>query len=257
MFSLLGGVALVSMVFAVYQAASDMHALREEVERQALILAESQEKSAEQALLGGSPTELQAFADQFQNHQRLAGVAIYDAKGQLLAATPGLANHLAGTPLAVARAAREEQVRGEFLRLDGKPMHILALPLSAHGRLLGAIAVFHNVGFIAAPVLRHALTSVAQTLLIVGITLLIVRWSLGSPLRHMAQWLRDLRTGGTSADGQPPKEEIFRPLTSEVTQLATSLNAARAAAEEEARLRDAGISRSGPPRGCASPCRAN
>ena len=137
---------------------------------------------------------------------------------------------------------REGRARGEFFRGPGEPMHILALPLQPDGRLLGAIAVFHNVAFIAAPVWRHALTSVAQTLLIVGMTLLIVRWSLGKPLRHMAQWLRDLRTGNASASGQPPKEEIFSPLTSEVTSLATSLHVARAAAEEEARLRDAASS---------------
>jgi trehalose 6-phosphate synthase len=58
----------------------------------------------------------------------------------------------------------------------------------------------------------------------------------------MAHWLRDLRTGRTSAEGEPPREEIFGPLAMEVTQLATSLNAARAAAQEEARLRDAGES---------------
>ena len=56
------------------------------------------------------------------------------------------------------------------------------------------------------PVWRHALTGMAQTLLIVAITLLIVRWSLGRPLRHMAQWLRDLRTGNASAGGKPPEE---------------------------------------------------
>ncbi|MGA2590209.1 MAG: trehalose-6-phosphate synthase [Bryobacteraceae bacterium] len=242
MFSLLGGVAVVSLVFALYQAMAEMHAMREEIQRQALVLAESQQKPAEQMLQSGSPSELQAFVDQFQNHERLAGVAIYDAKGQPLAITRGLASPLAGTPLAVVRATTEGQVRAEFLRLDGAPMHILALPLTADGRLLGAIAIFHNVAFIAAPVWRHALTSVVQTLLIVGMTLLIIRWSLGKPLRHMAQWLRDLRTGSASASGQPPKEEIFRPLTSEVTQLATSLHVARAAAEEEARLRDAASS---------------
>ena len=236
MLSLLGGVAVVSMLFALYQATVEMHSMKEEIQRQALVLAESQQTPAERVLQGGSQSELQAFVDQFQHQERLAGVAIYDAKGQALAATPGLAGRLEGTPRAVGRATREGQVRGQFLRLRGEPMHILALPLAPDGRLLGAIAIFHDVAFITVPVWRHALSSALQTLLIVGMTLLIVRWSLGKPLRHMAQWLRDLRTGNVSASGQPP--EIFRPLTSEVTQLATSLHVARAAAEEEARLRD-------------------
>jgi len=241
MLSLFGAVAVVSMAFALYQVVAETHALKDEVQRQALVLAESQQAPAEQALQHGSPADLQALVNQFQNHERMAGVAIYDANGQPLAITSGLASRLTGTPPVVARAMREGGPCGDFFHLNGERMHVVAQPLRADGRLLGAIAVFHNVAFISAPVWRHALTSGAQTLLLVGITLLIVRWSLGKPLRHMAQWLRDLRTGDASAGGPLPKEEIFAPLTSEVTRLATSLHVARAAAEEEARLRDAAL----------------
>ncbi len=246
MFSLFGGVAVVSMAFAFYQSAAEMHAMRAEVQRQALVLAESQQRAAEQVLQDGSPSELQAWVGQFRNHEHLAGVAIYGADGRVVASTPGLASRLASnaaeTPRAVARAMHEGRARGEYFRAPGEPMHILALPLSTDGRLLGSIAIFHDVAFIAAPVWRQALTSVAQTLLIVGMTLLILQWSLGKPLRLMARWLSDLRTGNASTFAQPPKEEIFGPLTSEATQLATSLHVARAAAEEEARLRDAASS---------------
>jgi alpha,alpha-trehalose-phosphate synthase [UDP-forming] len=245
MLSLLGGVAVVSMVFALYQASAEMHSMRAEVERQAMVLAESQRRPAEQVLQNGSPAELQALVGQFQNHEQMAGVAIYSAAGQPLALTPGLAARLddaSGTPPAVVRAMHEGGVRGAFFPGRSERMHILALPLQTDGRRLGVIAVFHNVGFIAAPVWRHALTSMAQTLLIVGMTLLIIRWSLGKPLRHMAQWLHDLRTGNASPSGQPPPEEIFTPLAREMTSMATSLHVARAAAEEEARLRDAASS---------------
>ena len=69
---------------------------------------------------------------------------------------------------------------------------------------------------IIAPFWRHILVSVLEALFVVGLTLMIVRWSLGRPLRQMAQWLRDMRTGKASAEDKPPEEEIFRPLTSEV-----------------------------------------
>jgi len=49
---------------------------------------------------------------------------------------------------------------------------------------------------------------------------------------------RDLRAGKASAYSEVPGEEIFRPLAREAKRLANSLNAARAAAEEEARLRE-------------------
>ena len=241
MLSLFGGVAIVSILFAAYQTLAEMHAMRAEVARQALVLAESQQRAASQALEDNSPSEMQALVGQFVHHEQMAGVALYNAQGQALAVTPGLAPHIGSTPSAVNRALREQRPRGEFFRAPGEPMHVLALPLLGDGHLVGAIAVYHNVAFVAAPLLRQGLTSVVQTLLIVGITLLIVQWSLGKPLRHMVNWLHDLRTGD-GASGQPPKEEMFSPLASEVRHLATSLHHARAAAEEEARLRDAASS---------------
>jgi trehalose 6-phosphate synthase len=242
MVSLFSGVAAVSLAFAVYQIQAERHALSDEIQRQSIVLAESQRRSVEQMLAADSQRELQALVDQYQNREHLAGMAIYDDEGQVVAITSGLASKVAATPAAVVKAIETEQYRAAYFRASGERMHVLALPLSHGGTTSGAIAVFHDVAFIASPVWRHALTSLAQTLLIVGITLLIVHWSLRRPLRHMAQWLRDLRTGRASGDDRPPRETIFRPLTSELKQLATSLHAARAAAEEEARLRDASLS---------------
>jgi alpha,alpha-trehalose-phosphate synthase [UDP-forming] len=240
--SLIVGVTAVSLVFVMYQTGADMQALKDDVERRALVLAESEQAPVEALLQSGSTRELQAVVDRFRNHEQLTGVAVYDAKGEPVAITSGLASRLSATPATVALALQGGWGRGEFLRLGGEPMHIFALPLRSDSGVIGAIAILHDVGYFGSrreAIWRHALTSVAaQTLLIVCITIVVVRWSLGRPLRRMAHWLHDLRTGDVSADGAPPEEGIFGPLTSEVTQLATSLTAARAAAQEEARLRD-------------------
>jgi trehalose-6-phosphate synthase len=240
--SLIIGVTAVSLVFVMYQTGAEMQALKDDVERRALVLAESEQTPVETLLQSGSTHELQAVVDRFKNHEQLAGVAVYDAKGQPVAITSGLASRLAATPKAVGLALQGGSGRGDFLKLGGDPVHIFALPLRSETGVIGAIAIVHDVGYFSsrqAAIWRHALATVAaQTLLIACITILVVRWSLGKPLRRMAHWLRDLRTGNVSADGAPPEEGLFGPLTSEVTQLATSLTAARAAAQEEARLRD-------------------
>jgi len=242
MLSLLASVAAVTTIFAIYQFAAEMHALKDVVQRQSIILAETQQKPVAQILQSGSVQDLQALADQFRNHEHLEGVAIYDVEGKPLAFTEGLSSKLNGTPPAVARAMQTDRDRSEFFAFGGLPMHVLAMPLSNDGHVFGAIAVYHNVAFIWAPVWRHALMSAAQTLLIVILTLVIVRWSLNKPLQHIAQWLRDLRTGNAHGQNKLPAETMFLPLTNEVTHLATSLSAARAAAEEEARLRNAALS---------------
>ena len=242
--SLIAGVTTVSLIFAIYQAQAEVRAQREDVRRHALTLAEGLERSVEP--LVNSPAALQALVDRFQNHERLSGVAVYDSLGTPLAITAGLGSPLRKAPAAVTEAMARNLPRGQFFRLDGEPMHVLALPIGGGPQPVAAIAIFHDVAFIGAQrmdVWVHAVFSLGlQTVLIIGTTLLIVRWSLGRPLRRMVEWLRDQRSGRISAEADAPREEIFGPLASEVTQLASSLNAARAAAREEARLREAGES---------------
>jgi alpha,alpha-trehalose-phosphate synthase [UDP-forming] len=238
----IGSVALVALFLTFFQAKVEIRSLADEVERSALALAEIQESAAEPLLQAGSPARLQALVDRFQNRGQSAGEAIYDVKGQPLAITAALAANVVFPPSAVVQAMRYGWRQSEFLPVGGKPMHVLALPLKSDRGVIGAIAIFQDAAGIAshdASVWRHALENLAvQTVLILIITIVVVRWSLIKPLRRMAQWLEDLRTGKTPVESELPKEALFRPLAKEVSRIATSLQAARAAADEEAHLRD-------------------
>jgi trehalose 6-phosphate synthase len=67
----------------------------------------------------------------------------------------------------------------------------------------------------------------------------MVRWFLQQPVTRAAEWLRRLRQGNAEV-GEGAKEFGYLiPLANEVTSLAENLTRARAAAEAEARLRDA------------------
>ena len=114
-FSLLGGVAAISLIFDIDQAASAMQALRDEVQRQSPVLAESQKHTAEQLLLTSSADDLQTPVDEFQNQEQLAGVALYDATGSPLAMTSTMA-YVQVTPPAVIKSLQTGHVQGEFLR---------------------------------------------------------------------------------------------------------------------------------------------
>jgi trehalose 6-phosphate synthase len=241
-FTLLACVAVVSMAFAAYQGEEEVRALKDEMQRQAAVLADSQLVPVRTLLRAGSASGLQTLVGQFHDNGYLAGVAVYDSTGQPLARTAGLPAQFDTAIGAVTAALLGGPAASSFTTVKGERIHIFALPVGAEGRTLGAIGVFHHAAFLGLPVWRHAASSVAQTLLIVGITLLVIRWSLAKPLRHMAQWLHDLRLGKVSLDSRFPREEMFKPLASEVTWLASSLSVARAAAEEEARLRDASLS---------------
>jgi len=129
MLSLFAGVAAVSVLFAIFQARAEMQSMNEEVQWQAKVLAESQQRPIEELVRTGAWVDLQAFVDRFQNQQRVEGLAVYDITGRPLAITAGLATRLSSTPPAVAAALRAGSGRAEFFKAGRASMHILAIPL--------------------------------------------------------------------------------------------------------------------------------
>lgn len=244
--ALVAGVTLVSLAIALYQTHSETRGLEHDLERQSLVLAESLERSAAPLLAAQDGPRLQSLVDRFQNHRRLAGVAVYNADGQPLAITADLTARIGRSPQPIARDKWREGGSGDFFRAAGQSMHVFELPIRTGSTIIGALAIFHDASYIAAretELWKHALAGlVVQTVLIVCVTLLILRWSLRRPLASLTQWLGDLRRGSVTGTPDLPEEETFQPLKREVTRLASTLTAARAAAEEEARLREAGES---------------
>ena len=249
--SLVLGITLISSGFSYYEVLGQKRALRSDLERRDEILGESLVDNVEgswRAISGttGSDKELESLVQRFGNREHLLGVVIYDRQGALVAMTPELAKMLTAIPAPVTQAMAQGRGESSFVRLGSVPVHILALPVRRQDEVLGGLAVVHDVSYIHAQILlvwRQTFFRVlAQVFLIVLITLLIVRWSITRPIARAALWMRALRTGKIPFRQEAPDLDMFRPLAREVATMAESLNHARNAAENEARLREAGES---------------
>jgi trehalose-6-phosphate synthase/uncharacterized membrane protein affecting hemolysin expression len=238
--TLVASAVVVSLGVALYQTSAERRGLRRELERRALVVAESLEKSVA-PLLEARSSGLQQLVRQFAVHERLAGAAIYDNQGHPLAFTPGLAPALAARSGNIPHA-QSANASGQFFKFDGRIMHGVTLPVFVGGSSAGHLQVFHDADYIGAQqasLWRHAFIGiVVQTLLILCVTPLVLRWGLRRPLTHLATWLADLRGGEVSEGPDLPEERAFQPLKQEAARLATTLTAARAAVMEEARLRE-------------------
>ena len=252
--SLILGITLVSAGFSYYEVLREKRALRNDLERDAATLGESLAGNVERLWNSGpeiGPTnvankELQRLVQRFGNREHLLGVVIYERQGALVAMTPELTRALIVSPPAVTQAIAQGHEESSFVRLGGLPVHILAVPIRRQDEVVGGLAVVHDVSYIRAQILlvwrRTFFRVVAQVFLIALITLLIVRWSIAGPIARAAQWMSALRTGKISFRQEVPDLAMFRPLAREVATMAESLNLARNAAENEARLREAGES---------------
>src|SRR5262249_45443274 len=160
--------------------------------------------------------------------EHLLGVAVYDTAGQVVAITPGLSDVFAKRPAIVEQAEKRNTGVGEFLTVNGTPLHIYALPLQRDKRDVGSFAVIYDASFVDVRVfhtLRDSLLSAfLQTLLIVGLTLFLVRTNFVAPLATTAKWLRHLRSDPSQMTQPLPEGDIFAQLHAEARHLARDLN---------------------------------
>ena len=239
--SLIVGITLVSLGTSYYTVRMERREMRRDLERRAELLGESLSANVERSLEKGSARELERLTQRFGNREHLAGIAVYDATGILVAETPGLATFLQTEPAVVSEAIADNRNKSGFINAPAGSTHIYVLPLHHEDRVIGGLAVVHRTDFIGEQmrlVWRKAfLRLLAQMVIIALITLLIVRWSLTGPIARAAQWMRTLRTQRGASRHAMPDLDLFQPLAHEVATIAESLKHARSAAETEARLR--------------------
>lgn len=234
-------VALVSAWFHVRQEKVKLYA---EVRAQSALVAESIKDGARHDLEAGNIVGLQKLADRLQNQRRLEGLAVYAENGSLLAASSAIVPELAGREKQIAPllAAGEE---GEFIFGNRKVfLYPEELPFGTAQKARAALLT--NVSHIDYELFRiwkrTLLRLLAQMIMISLVTLLVIRWNLVDPIAQMADWMKRLRIGEEQGQTPPLKGDIFAPIAKEATTLAKNLQAARNAAQKEARLRQEGES---------------
>jgi len=240
--SLVVTVAVVAAISAYFHVQQERSRLKDELERRARLLAESLQESLVPAIQTGLTGNLQGLVEKFGNRERVKGMAVYDAKGKALAVTETLALSVGAVSGLVTDALERSIDVSTVEDLGGKQMHVYVMPLLAEDVAAGALGVFQDAAYIQsqlAHIWRIAFFRVlAQVFLITLVTLLVVRWSIIGPIAKLAEWMKQLRAGEASALAFAlPREDLFAPITKEVSTFARHLSDAKAAAGEEARLR--------------------
>ena len=243
---LVAGITIVTFIVSKIEVRAEKRGLRTDLVRRAEILSESLREIVEPALEKGSRDQLRNLVERFGNREQLAGVVVYNKRGEVLAESSSLQRRFDPPPVPLDRVSASDSGLSEFLNLRSEPMHVYYTPLHDGTSITGVLAVFHDARYIetqSAHMWRTTLWHViAEVLLVVLITVLIIRWTILLPISRTAQWMKDMRRGRATPSPPEPKGSFLAPFTSEVMNLTRSLADARSAAEEEARLREAGES---------------
>lgn len=243
--SLLGGILCLALVFSYLQVHEQMQGMRGDLVRRSATLAESLEEALVPLVERNSQRDIQRIVDRFSNRQHLAGLIVYDNGEHAIASSPGLPAVLTHQAIMILHSQDIRDGYSEFFHSDGTYILVYERALRRGPETLGALGIFYDASYIESQRTQLWESTFLRLLglvaLVVLITVLIVRWSFYGPIARTAEWLRALRTGKPSKLG-PAEASLFKPLAQEVTHLLKSLESARATAEREARLRDAGES---------------
>ena len=243
--ALIVGTTLVSVGSTYFDVLAHKLALRRELIRQTALLGTILQPEMEQGVASGNVDAINASLVRHQRSGEALGIAIYNPGGRLVAAAGPNTVLQALTPGVIEKVGKRGAEVTAFGHHDDWQWLEDAIPLRSDGQMNGVLVLVEDARFIRgegnAVWQRSFWRIAAYVLLIVGVTLLMVRWFLMRPMMRVAERLRLLRTGQSDGAEESIAElSLFRPLAREVETMAESLVEARAAAQAEARLRDAG-----------------
>ena len=241
--SLILVMAVVTAAFSLSRVNKEKTRMANDLELRTAVLADSLQESVTHLVNRGLSERLKRLVVRFGNRKRLRGVAVFDADGNIITATPDLKSGIP-QPFEMAVKTMLDNSRSSGLsEVNGKETYIYVLPLKANGKTSGAMALFNDASYIHLRLIEiwkaSLLRFLTYTAFIAFITLIVVRWSITRPIARMARWMREVRIGRERIS--PPaistRGDVLSPLVHEAGHLAKSLAAARARADKEAKLR--------------------
>ena len=244
--ALIVGITLVSIGSTYFDVLAHKHALRRELVRRSQWLGASLQPQIEQAAATGSEDRIASAVQHLHRGDQALGIAVFNPGGRLLASAGGDEVLRVLAPDAVEKCITRGIEVSVFGHDGDWQWQEEVMPLRNGGQLDGALVVLEDARYIRAEgnaVWRRSFLRIAAfVVLIVAVTMLMVRWFLMRPMLKVAERLRLLRTGNGQAAERAGLTELsmFTPLAREVETMAENLAEARAAAQAEARLRNAG-----------------
>ncbi|MSU44776.1 hypothetical protein EXS45_01165 [Candidatus Nomurabacteria bacterium] len=240
-------VTLVAFFFNLKQVNEERATLKINLEQRASLLADSLKESIEPSYTNSSQTSLQTslqkIVSRFANRERLAGIALYDNKGTLIATSSGLPKKIIENTESISEAMDSNKSKSDFFDADGETRYVFVDPLhNSEGSILGVLMIVHNAGYINTSInqiWKGNLLRLVIQIIIFSITIFIIlRFFVFRQVVRLVDSIKKVRMGGKNETFKDTaRYSFFKPLAKEITHITNSLLQARSSASEEARMR--------------------
>lgn len=235
-------VTCVAGVSSYLTVQSEKSRLTSEIEHRAWLVSEGLKESVGPLIPMGASKKLDSIVEKISRPKQIIGVAVYNGAGRPVAVAKDLSAILPPRLNILFEEFKSDEGRGAYEKIASKQAYLYAVPAyNEEAERTGTIVIFSDASYIGEYLSdiwrRNFLRILANALLISVITLFVVRWSIVGPVARMSEWVKNLRRGQFDEGFKMPREDLFTPISKEISSLAKSLAVAHARAEEEAMLR--------------------
>ncbi len=180
------------------------------------------------------------YADSINKLYNLLGFAIYYNYDSILC-NSSVSSLIDYSKAYVYQSVTEETSVGNFFKSDGKKIYQYVKPLKHIDRYNKAVVFYADARYINKVIgriwFRNFMGWFIQAFLVSVITLLLIRWGIFRQIKKIVIWAKAVRTGGGGEIRPEPHMDILDPLHKEIEFMAKEMHAAKASADQEARLR--------------------
>lgn len=234
-------VSLVSIFFAFNQVTTEKERLTNDIRYRSSLLAGSLKESVEPNFINKSDAYLQSVVERFADKQRIAGLAVVDNTGKVIAISSSLPKTLLEAQPIVTDTMDADSESGDFIAVGEQNMYLFATPLRNEKSVVGALVIVQNASYIESRLydiwMNTFLRLLFQSLFISVVVLITLRLIIYRPIQSLVTSIQDVRLNrGLYQSSGRPTHPLFKPLMQEVSSMQQSLIKARLAASEEARL---------------------
>ncbi|PJE75697.1 trehalose-6-phosphate synthase [Candidatus Uhrbacteria bacterium CG10_big_fil_rev_8_21_14_0_10_48_11] len=235
-------VSLFAFAFTYWQNYQEQNLLLDDLSRHSALLAESFKEAIEPNYSIKKNPALDKLLDKDAGKERLTGLVIYDVTGALVASSSTISKGAINFAAVAEAAIKGDTTVRQVSSVDGDKLFVLADPLHSDGAVTGALVVVQNANYLDAVAGEVWTTNLVrlfvQVLVFLIAIILLLRWLIFQPMKHILESIRQIRTGTISDELTKLKVYgFFHPIAVEIAKMSESLLNARQAASEEARLR--------------------
>jgi len=243
-FSIILAMGIVAAGFTFFQASNERTRLDKEMMARSSRVSDEFIKTLTRYEDKNDTLDLDSVAHFLSKKYRLLGIALYVDVDSVAFSSLSVKGLLQYTEEDILSSVTSDSVIGRFFRDQGLYIFQYIRPVNDGKIISKAIVVYTEAGFVNQAIMsiwfRNLFRWFIQAVLVAFITVLILRWSIFTPLNKMVNWMKSARVGNIEQLKQTFSFRFLAPLHTEATRLAEAMTEARAAAEEEVKLRTHG-----------------